>query len=74
MNNADRARRARETLRYYVKAEQGDADWDTTNAITDLLTDLFHLVDQEDLDMQDRVQSALSHYHAELEEEKTSND
>ena len=65
--NKDRAERADHILRLYAELEGSEAYEDDSAALlTDLLADLMHWAEEEELDFQDQLESAKGHYEAEV--------
>ena len=66
MNNNERAARAQVALDAYAEAKGEERD---ESDLTDLLSDLFHLVGPDA--MQDRMQTAAMHFASEADEAKS---
>jgi len=68
ITNRIRAERIDAALAAY-RSHVGDGPAEPDEAVTDLLTDLRHYCDRENLDIADRDRLAEIHYQAELAEE-----
>jgi len=63
MTNEQRAEQARNTLNYFLSIVPNDDDVETL--ATDLLADIFHLLEQEGVDFERVLSSAEDHFRAE---------
>jgi hypothetical protein len=66
--NADRAEFANWALESYREVTNSTAE-DMESAISDLLCDIRHLADSEDLCFEGMLSSSYTHYEAEIDEE-----
>lgn len=68
LDNEGRADRAQSALNHFA-TECGETDNATSTQIGDLLGDLMHLCNREDLDFETLATTAECHYNEEVEEE-----
>jgi hypothetical protein len=63
LNNDDRAERAKVALQIYLE------EWDARTGVVDLLSDLMHYCNREDVDFEGCIEMSTVHFNAEFDEE-----